>query len=624
MKTQPLFFSQPGSKTATRRVLLANPRGFCAGVDRAIEAVEAALQRYGAPIYVRRAIVHNRAVVERLEARGAIFVQELDEVPEGAIAILSAHGSARTVKTEGQGRNLRLVDAICPLVAKVHAGVEAWYRAGRHVLLIGHQGHPEIVGTLGQVPAGAVSVISRPEDLDTLELGRNTAVAYAVQTTFSVRDAEALIAAIRARFDDVAAPRASDICYATSNRQAAIEAIAPQAELVLVVGDPMSSNARRLVEVAEAAGCPKALLVEGSHTLPFDLIKACDVIGLTAAASTPESAVRSVCDALGAAGFALEEFDGLTENVRFRPVPLDPLERGANPSNLEERLAKIRADLDALLDKTIASAKGSDRRLADAMRYAVIGGGKRFRALLVAAVSDLVGGSYARALRVGAAIECVHAQSLVHDDLPCMDDDDLRRGRPTLHRKFDEATAVLAGDALLALAFELLAEEATHPDPAVRAGLVLALAKAVGQDGLAGGQMMDLYPPAMPTKADLFACESRKTGALIRFAVEGGAMLGQCSKAERARLLRFAENLGLVFQIRDDMLDSIGDAAVVGKALDKDAAAGRASATALLGLKGAAQQASELESACHEALDPFGPKATSLRDLTRFAVSRMH
>ena len=607
-----------------RRVLLANPRGFCAGVERAIEAVEQALQRHGTPVYVRRAIVHNRAVVERLERLGAVFVQEIDEIPEGAIAILSAHGSARSVKLSAQGRNLRVADAICPLVAKVHAEVEAWYRAGRHVLLIGHLGHPEVVGTLGQVPAGAVSVVCKPDDLDALDLPPNTAVAYAVQTTFSMRDAAGMIAAISARFRDVAGPRSSDICYATTNRQESIEAIARGSDLVLVVGDTMSSNARRLVEVARDAGCRDARLIADAASLPLEAVLAATTIGLTAAASTAESAVLGVRDALAALGCDIVEGEGVAEQVRFRPVSLDALCAEALSGNLEDRLSRLRQDIETELDTAIGQARGRDRRLAAAMRYATLGGGKRFRALLVAAVGDLVGGSYAQALRVGAAIECVHAQSLIHDDLPCMDDDDLRRGRPTLHRKFDEATAVLAGDALLALGFEILAEEATHPDPAVRAGLVLALAKAVGQDGLAGGQMMDLFPPAKPSAQDLFECESRKTGSLIRYAVEAGAMLGSCSAEERARLLRFAENLGLVFQIRDDMLDSIGDAEVVGKAVGKDAEAGRKSATTLLGLDGAARQASRLEHACHEALDVFGPKAMPLRDLARFAVSRMH
>jgi (E)-4-hydroxy-3-methyl-but-2-enyl pyrophosphate reductase len=610
--------------TPQRRVLLANPRGFCAGVERAIDAVEQALQRHGAPVYVRRAIVHNREVVERLERQGAVFVQEIDEIPPGAVAILSAHGSARSVKLAAQGRSLRIADAVCPLVAKVHAEVEAWYRGGRHVLLIGHIGHPEIVGTLGQVPAGAVSVVVSPEDLETLDLAPNTAVAYAVQTTFSMRDAAAMIAAIKARFGDVAGPRSSDICYATSNRQEAVEALADRCDLILVVGDTISSNARRLVEVARAAGCPDVRLINTAAALPQGAVLAATTIGLTAAASTPERAVASVCEALSALGFAVGEVAGAAERVRFRPVSLDGLHAEALSGSLEDRLARLRQDIDTALESAIGQARGRDRRLAEAMRYATIGGGKRFRALLVAAVSELVGGSYAQALRVGAAIECVHAQSLVHDDLPCMDDDDLRRGRPTLHRKFDEATAVLAGDALLALAFEILADEATHLDAGVRADLVLALARAVGQDGLAGGQMMDLFPPAKPSRQDLFECESRKTGALIRFAVEAGSMLGTCSTEERARLLRFAENLGLVFQIRDDMLDSIGDAAVVGKAVGKDAEAGRQNAATLLGLEGAAQQSSRLEDACHEALDGFGAKAMPLRDLARFAVSRMH
>lgn len=607
-----------------RRVVLANPRGFCAGVERAIDAVEQAIQRAGAPVYVRRAIVHNRAVVESLEAKGAVFVQEIDEIPQGAVAVLSAHGSARSVRHAAQARQLRVVDAICPLVAKVHAEAEAWYRAGRHILLIGHAGHPEVVGTLGQVPAGVISVISAPADLDGIELAPNTAVAYAVQTTFAMREADAVIAAIKARFSDVAGPRSSDICYATTNRQQAIEAIAPDCDVVLVVGDEMSSNAKRLVEVARAAGCPDARLIANADALVDDITAGASIIGLTAAASTPESAIASVCDALRTAGFSIDEAEGELERVKFRAVSFDALRDTGLSGSLEDRLARLRKDIDTELDRGIGKAPGRDRRLAEAMRYATIGGGKRFRALLVAAVAEMVGGSYAQALRVGAAIECIHSQSLVHDDLPCMDDDDLRRGVPTLHRKFDEATAVLAGDALIALAFEILSDESTHPDAVVRANLVLSLARAVGQDGLAGGQMMDLYPPARPSRRDVFECEQRKTGALIRFAVEAGSMLGTCSAEERARLTRFAENLGLVFQIRDDILDSIGDPAVVGKAVGKDADAGRKSATALLGLDGAAQQASRLETMCHEELDPFGPKATPLRDLTRFAVSRMH
>ncbi len=284
----------------------------------------------------------------------------------------------------------------------------------------------------------------------------------------------------------------------------------------------------------------------------------------------------------------------------------------------------VRADIDSTLESAIGQTQGRSASLAAAMRYAVVGGGKRFRATLAIAAAEMVGGTYERALRIGAAIECVHAQSLIHDDLPCMDNDEFRRGKPTVHRKFDEATAVISGDSLLALAFEILADERTHPDATVRARLVLRLAQAVGQDGLAGGQMLDLYPPAVATIHDMEACESRKTGALIRYAVEAGALLGNCSQEELERLIRFAETLGLVFQIRDDVLDAIGDASEVGKALGKDIASGRASATAVLGVEDAIRQSHRLERECFEALSGFGSNALVLKDLTSFAVRRHH
>lgn len=298
---------------------------------------------------------------------------------------------------------------------------------------------------------------------------------------------------------------------------------------------------------------------------------------------------------------------------------LSDIRAGAQPASI---FARLPAQIDAALHQAIGHAPGRSRRLADAMRYGVCGGGKRFRAMLVAEVCALLGGDDAHAIRVGAAIECVHAQSLVHDDLPCMDDDDVRRGRPSLHRQFDEATAVLAGDALLALAFEMLADEVTHPDPAVRARLVLSLARAVGQDGLAGGQMMDLYPAAIASEQQMIDCQRRKTGALIRFAVDAGTMLGRCDAAQHAALMDYADNLGLAFQVRDDLIDAVGDAALAGKAVGKDADAGRRSATVLLGPQGAAERARVLEDRCARALALFGDAAAGLHALARFAVRR--
>lgn len=304
-----------------RRVLLATPRGFCAGVVRAIDAVERALATYGPPVYVRRPIVHNQAVIARLERLGAIFVPEVADVPEGAVLIVSAHGVARAVR-QSAGQH-RVLDATCPLVSKVHAHVLAQHAAGRHVLLIGHSGHPETVGTIGQVPAGSITLVANEGNLAELDLPARLPVAYAVQTTFSVAEARALIDAIEARFDDVVGPRAGNICYATTNRQSAIEAIAREADYVLVVGDASSSNANRLVEVAAAAGTGPATLIGSQLDLDWVLVEASQTIGMTAAASTPAHIVDSICDALAERGFVISEQTGVEEDVHFKPLVLD-------------------------------------------------------------------------------------------------------------------------------------------------------------------------------------------------------------------------------------------------------------------------------------------------------------
>ena len=313
-----------GSKSDRRpaaEVLLAAPRGFCAGVRRAIDAVTDALAAHGAPVYVRRAIVHNLAVVRDLERLGAVFVEEIDAVPPGAVIVLSAHGVTPAVAAAARRRGAVVYDAVCPLVAKVHREVERHHSAGRHVLLIGHEGHPEIVGTLGRLPAGGATLVRTPADVAGLPFEPDDPLAFAVQTTFSVDDAAHLLQALRARFADLAEPPASDICYATHNRQAAVQTIAERADAVVVVGAAFSSNATRLGEVARER-CRAVQLVADGAALDWSLLPAHGgVIGLTAAASTPEASVRDVVRALRQRyRVTLSEQRAAVETRRFRKV----------------------------------------------------------------------------------------------------------------------------------------------------------------------------------------------------------------------------------------------------------------------------------------------------------------
>ena len=318
------FAARPPEGVSERpaiEVLLAAPRGFCAGVRRAIEAVEQALSVHGAPVYVRRAIVHNSVVVRDLEAKGAIFVQELSEVPEGAVTVLSAHGVSREVTAQARSGRLRTIDAVCPLVAKVHREVIRHHRDGRWVVLIGHAGHPEIVGTLGQVPLGAVQLVHDAAAVADLPIPLDARVAYAVQTTFSVDEASEIIVALENRFPDLAAPPASDICYATSNRQAALKAIAARVDAVIVAGEHFSSNACRLADVARSAGCLSVQLVADAADIDWSLIDGRARIGISAAASTPEKVVDAILDALGRRfSVSAGEAEAIKENVSFKPL----------------------------------------------------------------------------------------------------------------------------------------------------------------------------------------------------------------------------------------------------------------------------------------------------------------
>ena len=278
-------------------LLIAAPRGFCAGVDRAIDIVEKAIERYGAPVYVRHEIVHNKYVVEGLKAKGAIFVEELDEVPDDAPVVFSAHGVPKTVPAEADRRKLLYFDATCPLVSKVHRQAERQIEKDRHIIFVGHEGHPEVIGTMGQVEPGQMSLVETVEDVAALPLDDDAELAYLTQTTLSVDDTKDVIRALEKRFPNIHGPKAEDICYATSNRQAAVKDIAPACDLLLVIGAPNSSNSLRLVEVAERLGTPAKLVQRASEIDPAWL-EGVETMGLTAGASAPEVLVREVVDAL--------------------------------------------------------------------------------------------------------------------------------------------------------------------------------------------------------------------------------------------------------------------------------------------------------------------------------------
>jgi 4-hydroxy-3-methylbut-2-enyl diphosphate reductase len=302
------------------RILLANPRGFCAGVDRAIEIVERALELFGAPIYVRHEVVHNRHVVEGLRARGTVFVDELNEVPEGATVIYSAHGVSRAVHAEGERRGLRVFDATCPLVTKVHLEVSRHAQAGRECILIGHRGHPEVEGTMGQYDTsmgGNMYLVETPEDVCSLHVHAPENLAFVTQTTLSVDDTLRVIAELHRCFPDIQGPRKDDICYATQNRQDAVKSLAGRCDVILVVGSPNSSNSNRLREIAAHQGVP-AYLIDAADEIQAEWLAGVETIGVTAGASAPESVVAGVVENLQSRGAVLvEEAAGRKEPVTF-------------------------------------------------------------------------------------------------------------------------------------------------------------------------------------------------------------------------------------------------------------------------------------------------------------------
>ncbi len=291
-------------------IYLAAPRGFCAGVDRAIQIVELALAKYGAPVYVRHEIVHNRFVVDSLRAKGAVFVEELDDIPDtDQPVIFSAHGVAKSVPAAARHRRMFVLDATCPLVSKVHIEAARHHEEGLEILLIGHAGHPEVIGTMGQLPEGAVTLVETAEDAERTEPRDPKKLSFVTQTTLSVDDTASIVAVLRRRFPDIVGPHKEDICYATTNRQAAVKAIAPKIGCLLVVGSPQSSNSLRLVEVAQRAGCATARLIDGAGDIPWGEIENIESVGITAGASAPETLVEQVIEAFR------ERFDVKLETV---------------------------------------------------------------------------------------------------------------------------------------------------------------------------------------------------------------------------------------------------------------------------------------------------------------------
>lgn len=312
--------TSPGDQgRAQKRVFLAAPRGFCAGVDRAIQIVEKSIETYGAPVYVRHEIVHNRHVVDRLSELGAVFVAELSECPDDRPVVFSAHGVPKSVPRAAEARNLNFLDATCPLVSKVHVEAERHAKNGRHILLIGHTGHPEVIGTMGQLPEGDISLIETEEDARNFSPADPENLALVTQTTLSVDDTAGLIAILQERFPSIALPFKEDICYATTNRQAAVKAIAERCDLLLVIGSQKSSNSKRLVEVGAKGGADESMLISDADSLDWDRVDAAKTIGLSAGASAPEYLTKGVLAALRSRyDVTVEEVEVVKEKVVFR------------------------------------------------------------------------------------------------------------------------------------------------------------------------------------------------------------------------------------------------------------------------------------------------------------------
>ena len=572
--------------SAPRRVLLAEPRGSCAGVNRAIEIVERALEMHGAPVYVRKQIVHNEHVVRRLEALGARFVDSETDVPNGAVCIFSAHGVSPQVRGNAAQRGLQVIDATCPLVAKVHQEARRFARDKQTLILIGHADHEEIEGTYGEAPDRTV-IVENVDDARRLDLPPGTSAAYLTQTTLSVDDTAEIVAVLRERFPALTGPGSEDICYASQNRQNAVKAIAGRSDLVLIVGSANSSNSVRMVEVAQAAGARARLLPDVDQLDPawLDDVR---TVGLSAGASVPEVLVEEVVERLGTLGFTdIETEVTATENVVFKLPP--GLERqapggvsdGAADDALATLLARVDARIEELLSAEAARWGAVDARVAvpvEAIAELVAAGGKRLRPTFCISGYLAAGGTTDDDTVVAAAagLELLHAFALIHDDI--MDNSPTRRGAPTVHakhagihvergwtgepRRYGEGVALLAGDLALSYASRLTSG---LPGPAMEIWTELVTEMIIGQQ-LDIALAAELRPD--PDLARWVAvCKSGRY-TIHRPLALGASLAGRPEL--HARFEEYGVAAGEAFQLRDDLLDAFGDSAATGKPVGLD------------------------------------------------------
>ncbi len=578
-----------------KKVILAEPRGFCAGVERAIEIVERALEIHGAPVYVRKQIVHNGHVVRELEERGAIFVDSETEVPEGAVCIFSAHGVSPQVRDNAAGRQLNVIDATCPLVSKVHQEARRYARDERTLLLVGHADHEEIEGTYGEAPDRTL-IVEDAEEARQVELPEGTEAAFLTQTTLSVDDTSEIVSILKERFPGIVGAGSEDICYASQNRQNAIKAIAERCDFVLVVGATNSSNSIRMVEVAESLGTP-ARLVPSVADLDPGWLEGVETVGVSSGASAPEILVRQVMDRLADLGYVdVESEVTAKETVVFRPpsglelpgerAEAEDAEGGAPAAgasagdDTEALLARAVTRIEDLLREEVERWGGVDARAAqpiESVAELVAAGGKRLRPRFcisgyLAAGGKLDGSAAEDAvINAAAGLELLHAFALIHDDV--LDNSPTRRGRPTTHvkhagihaehgwagesRRYGESVAIVAGDLAFSYANKITGN---LPEPARDIWTYL------GSEMLIGEQLDMALAAELTPDPDLArwvaVCKSGQY-TIHRPMALGAAIAGRADLHEAFEAYGVAA--GEAFQLRDDLLDAFGDSAATGK-----------------------------------------------------------